>query len=191
MQHFQKLILALALLGAAGSAFSASAATLIVERCDSVTDGDGQGCLFKGNINGSTDPLNKNSYLNAEADYNALMDPDITLNWITKTDDKDFDSFGSFSGLGMTAGIFELPGWALEFYAVKAGDKFWLYEYTGGSSWSIPGKNGMSHIAFFGKESVPAVPEPGTWAMLLLGLGFIGASMRFAKRRKASLASYA
>lgn len=32
--------------------------------------------------------------------------------------------------------------------------------------------------------SVAAVPEPGTWAMMLLGLGFIGGSMRLAKRKQ-------
>lgn len=173
------------------SALPLSAATVIAEKCDPVTDGDAQGCLFKGNINGNTDPLKKSSYKNAEAAYNTLVDPDITLNWITKTDDGDFASFGTFSGLGDTSGIFDLPGWALEFYAVKAGDKFWLYEFTGSNNWSVPEKNGMSHIAFFGKQSVPAVPEPGTWAMLLLGFGLIGSAMRLAKRREGDAASYA
>ncbi|WP_067611879.1 PEPxxWA-CTERM sorting domain-containing protein [Erythrobacter sp. QSSC1-22B] len=40
--------------------------------------------------------------------------------------------------------------------------------------------------------SVPTgVPEPGTWAMMLLGFGFIGGAMRSAKRRQKLIVSYA
>lgn len=35
-----------------------------------------------------------------------------------------------------------------------------------------------------------AVPEPGTWAMLLLGFGFVGGAMRLAKRRQKLTVSY-
>ncbi|WP_232366778.1 PEPxxWA-CTERM sorting domain-containing protein [Alteripontixanthobacter muriae] len=36
-----------------------------------------------------------------------------------------------------------------------------------------------------------AVPEPTTWAMMLLGFGFIGGAMRSAKRRQKVTVSYA
>lgn len=36
-----------------------------------------------------------------------------------------------------------------------------------------------------------AVPEPGTWAMMLLGFGFIGGAMRSAKRKQKVTVSYA
>lgn len=36
-----------------------------------------------------------------------------------------------------------------------------------------------------------AVPEPTTWAMMLLGFGFVGGAMRSAKRRQKLTASYA
>ncbi|OBX19715.1 hypothetical protein A9995_03880 [Erythrobacter sp. QSSC1-22B] len=36
-----------------------------------------------------------------------------------------------------------------------------------------------------------AVPEPGTWAMMLLGFGFVGGTMRSAKRRQRMTVSYA
>jgi hypothetical protein len=45
----------------------------------------------------------------------------------------------------------------------------------------FPGNPGLSHVTFF-NGSVPAVPEPATWAMMLLGFGGIGASMRRARR---------
>lgn len=36
-----------------------------------------------------------------------------------------------------------------------------------------------------------AIPEPGTWAMMLLGFGFVGGAMRSAKRRQRLTVSYA
>lgn len=38
---------------------------------------------------------------------------------------------------------------------------------------------------------VGAVPEPSTWAMMLLGFGFVGGAMRSAKRRQKVTVSYA
>lgn len=43
---------------------------------------------------------------------------------------------------------------------------------------------GLSNAALF-QTGVPAVPEPGTWAMMLLGFGAIGLSMR--RRTKPTL----
>jgi hypothetical protein len=40
-------------------------------------------------------------------------------------------------------------------------------------------------------DSAPAVPEPATWAMMLLGLGLVGGAMRSTKRRKKINVSYA
>jgi hypothetical protein len=49
----------------------------------------------------------------------------------------------------------------------------------------------FSTDAFVDNVSVSAVPEPGTWAMMLLGFGFIGAAMRVGKRRAKASVSYA
>lgn len=38
---------------------------------------------------------------------------------------------------------------------------------------------------------ISAVPEPGTWMMMLLGLGFVGGAMRTAKRRQKITFNYA
>lgn len=38
---------------------------------------------------------------------------------------------------------------------------------------------------------VGAVPEPGTWAMMLIGFGAVGGAMRSAKRRRKATFSYA
>jgi hypothetical protein len=44
--------------------------------------------------------------------------------------------------------------------------------------------NGGSHISEidFRAASAPAVPEPATWAMMILGLGLTGAAMRHRRR---------
>lgn len=38
--------------------------------------------------------------------------------------------------------------------------------------------------------AVAAVPEPATWAMMLLGLGFVGGALRSAKRKQKLIVSY-
>jgi hypothetical protein len=40
-------------------------------------------------------------------------------------------------------------------------------------------------------QAVSAVPEPSTWAMMLVGFGFIGSTMRSAKRRRKLSVTYA
>jgi hypothetical protein len=82
------------------------------------------------------------------------------------------------------------PGVVIDYYAVKAANGFLIFEqYTGNNSFSTLGlaqntrgdqTPGLSHIIFFG--STGGVPEPATWAMMLLGIGMIGSSMR--RRRK-------
>jgi opacity protein-like surface antigen len=188
-------------LGAASAlafmATPAMASTVVVASCDSVTDGDTAGCLFSGNINENPDPTNVNSYKNAEAAYNAFANPDITLNWLTATDDTDgsdgsvFADFGSITvNPGGLTGTFDLSGYNIEYYAVKYGGKdgpqFTLYEYLGTDgtgTWQTNGKNEMSHIAFFGTPGV--VPEPATWAMMIAGFGLVGGAMRRRQTRPA------
>lgn len=48
---------------------------------------------------------------------------------------------------------------------------------------------GVDNVVF--SDSVAAVPEPATWAMILLGFGFIGGAMRSAKRRHKVSISFA
>lgn len=42
-----------------------------------------------------------------------------------------------------------------------------------------------------GQPITTPVPEPTTWAMMLLGFGFVGGAMRSAKRRQKLTVSYA
>jgi hypothetical protein len=41
------------------------------------------------------------------------------------------------------------------------------------------------------RGNFPALPEPSTWAMMLLGFGFVGGALRSAKRRQKLTVSYA
>ncbi|WP_233998123.1 PEPxxWA-CTERM sorting domain-containing protein [Erythrobacter sp. QSSC1-22B] len=50
---------------------------------------------------------------------------------------------------------------------------------------------GLSNSRLYSTGTAPAVPEPTTWAMMLLGFGFVGGAMRAAKRRQKVTVSYA
>jgi hypothetical protein len=162
-----------------------STVAIIPGSCDSLTDGDTLGCMFSGNIDTSTS--GNSSYLLAQGAYNAAFDPDITLSPLAS-----FDSAGTSNGIALTlnaamnGGSFTLaPGVDLLYYAVKSGNNFFLYQFTGSTTFSTDGLQmgnntnppALSHIIFFG-DIAGGVPEPATWAMLLLGLGMVGSSMR-------------
>ena len=83
----------------------------------------------------------------------------------------------------------------LHYFSVKQGDEYALfYDAAAITSGSVdlgdlfPNNVGWSHITWFdtaGQE----VPEPATWAMMLLGFGAVGYTMR--RRRKTYLAQVA
>ena len=50
---------------------------------------------------------------------------------------------------------------------------------------------GVDNIVSAKLSSVAAVPEPATWAMMLLGFGFVGGALRSAKRRQNVTFSFA
>lgn len=185
---------AVALAASLGAATPAQATSdvAISSPCDSLTDGDAQGCKFTGNINTSTG--GNSSYLLAQAAYNAAFNPDITLSPLA---DLDVNG-GTMNGITITqtaTGVYSLSvaaGIDLAYFAVKSGNNFFLYEYIGQTSFTTAGlqmgasKNlpGLSHAVFFGTAG--GVPEPATWGMMLLGLGLVGGSMR---RRRAQFAT--
>ncbi len=175
--------LALAALSAAAmtvsAPVSAASVTLVSSKCVSVTDS--AGCYFEGNIA-------PNFVQDTEDAYNAARDPDISLNYLFKSDDgAGFLGTLTYTN-GLISGDWATAGYTIDYIGVKAGPAFILYAVGGvsGGSWNTAGltnKQGkwqdLSHIAFFGsRTTVPAVPEPATWAMLIAGFGLVGAAMR-------------
>ena len=177
-------------IGAAAAFIAAPAAhasSVISTQCVSVADT--AGCKFSGNINGNPNPLNVNGFKNAEAAYNLFKNthptanPDILLNFLGDT---NAGFSGTFTGAGTTSGTWNLSGYLVNFLSVKAGNNFILYKLaapTSAGSWSTAGltnrqgqRQNLSHLTFFGTQS--AVPEPATWAMMLVGFGLIGGAMR-------------
>jgi hypothetical protein len=80
---------------------------------------------------------------------------------------------------------------ALHYFAIKQGQSYALYydavAITAGSvdlDIAFGGNtDDFSHVTFF-NSSVPAVPEPGTWAMLILGFGMVGGALRAARKQR-------
>lgn len=163
----------------------ATASQIVSGSCTSISASSG--CLFKGNIN-SNDNGKANSYLTAQdlCKGSVSADSSISLNLIGSSDDAGFSSIGSITGVGTSAGTWNLDGYFVDFIAVKASNAFVLYQLdtpASSGSWNtsdIPFRNNapvLSHIMFFG-DVVTAVPEPGTWALMLVGFGFVGSTMR-------------
>lgn len=168
-----------------------STVAIIDGQCDSLTDGDSDGCSFTGNIN--TNDNGNSSYLLAQGAYNTAFDPDIALTPLFDADASAFIVGGSqFINNGGGSFTFNLAdNLDLQFFAIKGSNEFTLFEYVGGLDNTLTFERGnLSHVVFFG-TAAPPVPEPGTWAMMLLGFGAIGFSLRRRKTASAKRASRA
>ena len=82
---------------------------------------------------------------------------------------------------------------AVHYFDIKQGNSYVLfYDANAITSGSIdldnyfPNNPGFSHITFF-DTGAPGVPEPATWAMMLLGFGGIGMALRRSRRRSSAL----
>lgn len=183
---------ALAALVCAVGAGTASATTAVEDgHCAAITTG----CVFSGNI--TSQASGKNGYLAAQTAFNTYNDThptagaDITLTALFASDDAGFP--GSLTGGNSASGTWSLPGFAVDFIAVKASDQFVLYKIAPASSgtwntFSIPfhkEPHTLSHLVFFGTKDQGSVPEPASWAMMLGGFGMVGGAMR--SRRKAAV----
>jgi hypothetical protein len=64
---------------------------------------------------------------------------------------------------------------------------FWLFDFgtEGASSITLDNVQGFSNAALYTTGTPPAVPEPATWGMMLMGFGVAGYAMR--RRRQPGL----
>jgi hypothetical protein len=70
---------------------------------------------------------------------------------------------------------------------------FYLFDFgTDGGFVTLDDAQGWSNaILWMGDQPPPAVPEPATWAMMLLGFGAAGTAMRRSRRRTAQISQLA
>lgn len=70
---------------------------------------------------------------------------------------------------------------------------FWLFDFgTEGADFvTLDNVQGFSNAVLYTTGGTPPVPEPATWAMMLLGFGAAGTAMRRSRRRAAQLAQLA
>lgn len=99
------------------------------------------------------------------------------------------DGTASFSLTDNAGQVFDFNGLAL------TGDSRFAFQGIDGqsirsASLSVSGGFQDLRQVRLSPLSVAAVPEPGTWAMMILGFGMVGGSLRAAKRRQLAKLSY-
>lgn len=181
------------MVSAAGEAFADAPAslsapcTLVQAAAASATP-----CLFGGNITNSNLTTVDSAY-NGQSPAPSIA---LDLESFLTSPDKVVDSS---AGMGTKSGTINADtGYEIDYYAVKGGNGFALYwiDPTTSVNWTTGdlcvGTNcrapGLSHIVFFESlaQSIPSVPEPATWAMMLVGAFGMGALLR--RRQSPTLA---
>ena len=64
-------------------------------------------------------------------------------------------------------------------------------DYANGVNTALSANPFIMTTLDYASSSAGAVPEPATWAMMLLGFGFVGGAIRSSKRRRKVTVSYA
>ena len=146
------------------------------------------GCVFNGNDNDHAAPEIEEAY---NEDHVEGPGPAILQlgEFIGKIDGINSQTYGW--------DLDDVDGWdgtAAKFVIVKSSGQFKLFQLTtadviGDASGFIPQGQGfkdISHLSFYAGIASTVVPEPATWALMLLGFGAAGAVVR---RRRDALAS--
>lgn len=118
-----------------------------------------------------------------------------TLTLLGKAENVQADGDVTFTDNGDEWVFSNLP-WFVSYYAVKAGpNQIQLFGiapaskgFTAANTRILVGRGNIadiSHVTFFGAPGGGIVPEPGTWALMLVGFGGAGAMLR---RRKTAIA---
>jgi hypothetical protein len=113
----------------------------------------------------------------------AVADP--TLNWVTGSDYVNSNRFDVSS-----AGVITAASFYAGFYN---GTTLLLNGFAGlnnfQTSYSVSNSDGFAGVTYTPVASAAAVPEPASWAMMILGIGAIGFALR--RRTVATRVSYA
>lgn len=92
-----------------------------------------------------------------------------------------------------------INGTMINYVTVKSANEFKVYRLAGlGASsgtatsldlLSVNGRNEpeISHISFWTSAAAAVVPEPGAWALMILGFGVVGGALRSNRKRRVSL----
>jgi len=110
------------------------------------------------------------------SDGNVFADVGSAGLWLTLTN-LDFTSV-TLNGVAFTNkgdGVFEFRDiWQ----NISAGEQFLDVSYKNAQALSSYG----GKIVFFPSDSTGAVPEPATWALMILGFGMVAGAMRYRRR---------
>lgn len=70
---------------------------------------------------------------------------------------------------------------------------FWLFDFgtTGATFVALDNAQGWSNAALYTTGAPPGVPEPATWAMMLIGFGAAGTALRRSRRKTGMLSQIA
>ena len=70
---------------------------------------------------------------------------------------------------------------------------FWLFDFgaEGADYVTLTPRDGWSNAYLYTTGTPPAVPEPATWAMMLVGFGAAGTALRRSRRRNGQIAQLA
>jgi hypothetical protein len=101
----------------------------------------------------------------------------VLLPFDLKEGDNAF-THGFLSGIGYYSGIINNTGGVL-----IGRDLFFSYENPGVRSQTVGSMYINARATTFAVSAVAPVPEPGTWALMLLGFGAVGTALRRAPRR--------
>jgi hypothetical protein len=73
--------------------------------------------------------------------------------------------------------LFDIGGSEINIYSNGPGPGTYLFQTNNGGA------------SRFGNFSISAVPEPASWAMMLLGMGLVGSAARFSRKQAAAAAA--
>jgi hypothetical protein len=176
-----------ALLAAASVAVPAQAALTIVSACDkTLTNPDAVACAgyYSGNLlNGSAIDIANQQEAIASLPGDFVFDG----NWAALDPEFKIESLSNINQMNFGKTLYGSTVIGAHFGNV-AGDAgnvsvFWLFDFgsAGAQFVALDDTQGFSNAVLY-TTGVGAVPEPSTWALMLLGFGAVGGAMR-AKRR--------